>query len=140
MKEENKNQIKEYMDKMLKAKEIGLELDLFVNAQYSTGDGGFIGFKLFLAENKALREISPLNLSIHNYVIISLNQVINKEQDITNVIDDVVFDKFGDCFDMTADEYKEVELFEKNVDRKVYEEKWLNELLDKVDEKLEFIK
>ena len=140
MKEENKKQVEEYMDKMLKAKEIGLELDLFVNVQYSTGDGDFIGFKLFLAEHKALREISPLKLSIHNYIMISLNQVLNKEQDVTNMIDDIVSDKFGDCFDMTADEYKEVELYEKNVDRKIYEEKWLNELLDKVDEKLEFIK
>ena len=140
MKEESKNQIKEYMDKMLKANEIGIELDLFVNAQYSTGDGGFIGFKLFLAEHKAMREISPLIPSNHNYVMISLNQVLNKEQEVKNMIDYAIYDKFGDQFDMTEEEDKEVELYEKNINREFYEEKWLNELLNRVDEKLEFIK
>lgn len=140
MNKESKTQIKEYMDKMLKANEIGLELDLFVSPRYSETDGEFIGFKLFLAEHKAMRQICPLNPSNYNYLIMSLKQVLSKKHDITDMIDCTLYDKFGDLEDMTDEEYKEVEVFEKNLDRQVYEEKWFDGLCDKIDEKLESIK
>ena len=135
----DKEIISDYINKMLEANKIGLELDLFGTPKYDL-EGDFLGIELFLAEHKGKLNVVPLYTKTHNFIVLSFERVKRKQTEIEDAVYDSFFEDCDLVFEMDDKEYDRSEELIKKADRKPFEEKWLDNKINKIMERLEKIK
>lgn len=133
----DKEIISNYINKMLEANKIGLELDLFGTPRYDM-EGDFLGIELFLAEHKGKHNVIPMCTETHNFIVLSFDSANKKQTEIEHAVFDSFFEDCDiDEFDMDDEEYERRELLAKKADRKPFEEKWLDDKVSKISNRIE---
>lgn len=135
----DKEIIKNYIGKMLAAKEIGLEFDLFGTPEYDR-EGEFTGINLFLAEHKAKNDICPMHTTNTNFLVVSFEEIKNKKEEIKSLIEKEVYGEDCSYIDLSDAEFEEKEQIVKNTNTKIYEEKWLEKILSEIKERIDNMK
>ena len=132
----DKEIISDYINKMLEANKIGLELDLFGTPRYHM-DGDFLGIELFLAEHKGKHNIIPMHTETYNFLVISYDSIKRKKLEIEDAVYDSFFEDCDDVFEMDDEEYNRRKELIKKADRKPFEEKWLDDTVSKISKRIE---
>lgn len=126
----DKEILNDCVNKMLAAKKIDIELTLM--ARYD---------EIYLVESKASEGIIFDSISSGKdnvYVILSYKDIKNMDYKITSLIENDLFsDEELYNFDETDEEFKRKQNIIENTDRKVYEEKWFDNLYEKAKARIE---
>lgn len=126
----DKEILNDCVNKMLAAKKIDIELTLM--ARYD---------EIYLVESKASEGIIFDSISSGKdnvYGILSYKDIKNMDYKITSLIENDLFsDEELYNFDETDEEFKRKQNIIENTDRKVYEEKWFDNLYEKAKARIE---